>query len=154
MRNAHAPMVNLSEVEQDSETFGELGDYGYPSQSILIKLSIKQAAVEAFLTDFLAVVSHCIHSNWFSSGQFLRGVISNSFEVSRFHVFTCRILGERSATLPPSHRSTHRGALGMRGAPPGSAPMHYLRTHARQCTTTKADRQTDPTEDALSGCHC
>ena len=29
----------------------------------------------------------------------------------RFHVFTCRILGERFATLPPSHRSTHRGAL-------------------------------------------
>ena len=82
MCNEHAPMVNLSEVEQDSETFGELGNYGYPSQSILIKLSIKQAAVEAFLTDFLAVVSHCIHSNWFSSGQFLRGVIRNSFAVS------------------------------------------------------------------------
>ena len=29
----------------------------------------------------------------------------NTFE--RFHVFTCRILGERFATLPPSHRSTH-----------------------------------------------
>ena len=42
----------------------------------------------------------------------------------------------------------------MRGAPPGSAPMHYLRTHARQCTTTKADRQTDPTADALPGWAC
>ena len=39
-----------------------------------------------------------------------------------FHVFTCRILGERFATLPPSHRSTHRGALGLRGAPPGPRP--------------------------------
>ena len=53
MHNEHAPMVNLSEVEQDSETFGELGDYGYPSQSILIKLSIKQAAFKALLTEFL-----------------------------------------------------------------------------------------------------
>ena len=34
--------------------------------------------------------------------------------------------------LAPSHRSTRRGALGRRGAPPGSAPMHYLRTHAGQ----------------------
>ena len=29
---------------------------------------------------------------------------------------------------PPSHRSTKRGALGLRGAPLGSAPTHYLRT--------------------------
>ena len=27
-----------------------------------------------------------------------------------FHVFTCRILGERTATLHPSHRSTHKGS--------------------------------------------
>ena len=32
----------------------------------------------------------------------------------------------------PQHRSTHRGALGLRGAPSGSAPTHYLRTHAGQ----------------------
>ena len=38
----------------------------------------------------------------------------------------------KTTHLPPSHRSTHRGALGLRGAPPGSAPMHYLRTHAGQ----------------------
>lgn len=108
MRNEHAPMVNLSEVEQDSETFGELGDYGYPSQSILIKLSIKQAAVEAFLTDFLAVVSHCIHSNWFSSGQFLRGVIRNSFAAafvfsitfhSTFTIFWAKFSGIAKVTV-------------------------------------------------------
>ena len=39
-----------------------------------------------------------------------------------FHVFTCRILGERTETLPPSHQLTHRGALGLRGAPPGQPP--------------------------------
>ena len=32
----------------------------------------------------------------------------------------------------PSHRSTHRGALDLRRARPGSAPMDYLRTHAGQ----------------------
>ena len=30
----------------------------------------------------------------------------------------------------PPRPPTHRGALGPRGAPPGSAPMRYLRTHA------------------------
>ena len=58
----------------------------------------------------------------------------------RFHVFTCRILGEPFATLPPSHRPTHRGALGLRGAPPGSAPMRYLRTHAGQGRADRQDR--------------
>ena len=42
-----------------------------------------------------------------------------------FHVFTLRIVSRRS---PPGHRSTHRGALGLRG----SVPQHYLQTHARQ----------------------
>ena len=37
----------------------------------------------------------------------------------QLHVFTCRMLGERTTTLPPRHRSTHREALGLRGAPPG-----------------------------------
>ena len=47
--------------------------------------------------------------------------------ISRYNVFTLSKLGERFATLPPGHRSTHRVALGVRRAPPGSAPMHYLR---------------------------
>ena len=29
----------------------------------------------------------------------------------------------------------------MRGAPPGSAPMHYLRTHARQGSADRQDRR-------------
>ena len=37
--------------------------------------------------------------------------ISSRFQ--RFHVFMCRILGESTATLPSSHRWTHRGALGL-----------------------------------------
>ena len=37
---------------------------------------------------------------------------------------------------------THRGALGLRGVPPGSAPMHFLRTHAEQgARKGMADRQ-------------
>ena len=70
-------------------------------------------------------------------------VITALIALSRFHVFTCRILGERFATLPPSHRSTHRGALGLRGAPPGSAPMHYLRTHTGQGHGRQAGQAAD-----------
>ena len=68
---------------------------------------------------------------------------------TRFHVFTCRILSERFATLPPSHRSTHRGALGLRGAAPGSALMQYLRTHAGQGRAVRQGRWQGGRQKAL-----
>ena len=46
---------------------------------------------------------------------FTLGKLGERLATHVFTFFTCRILGERFATLPPSHRSTHRGALGLRG---------------------------------------